>query len=151
MTLPRRLSLLIAILTLALPVAAHEVHVHQQVVPLTVVTLTYADGKPFAFEQFEITPQGAAAPSQVGRTDSAGRAAILPVPGQALELVATSKDGHGTRLSLPASATNAASAVPPAPTLAEPPRWIGLITGASILFGLFGLFQLFYRSRKARP
>lgn len=144
MTLQRLLPLLAV---LALPVAAHEVHVHQQTVSLTVVTLTYADGKPFAFEQFEITPQGAEVPSQVGRTDGAGRAAILPVPGKALELVATSKDGHGVRLSLPVST----GAVPPAPTLAEPPRWIGLVTGASLLFGLFGLFQLFYRSRKSPP
>jgi nickel transport protein len=146
---PLRLpALLAAMVTLALPVAAHEVQVRQQAIPLTVVTLTYADGKPFAFEQFEITPQGADRPSQVGRTDGAGRAAILPVAGKALELVATSKDGHGTRLTLP---VDASSAVPPAPTFVEPPRWIGLAAGAGILFGLFGLFQIFQRPRKSGP
>jgi nickel transport protein len=137
---------LLAVITL--PVAAHEVHVRQQVLPVTVITLTYADGKPFAYEQFELTPQGAEAPSQVGRTDALGRVAVLPVSGKPLELVATSKDGHGTRLTLPA---NDSSAVPPAPTIAETPRWMMLVSGVSILFGVFGLAQLFIRSRSSPP
>jgi nickel transport protein len=113
-----------------------------------VITLTYADGKPFAYEQFELTPQGAEAPSQVGRTDALGRVAVLPVSGKSLELVATSKDGHGTRLTLPA---NDSSAVPPAPTFTETSRWMMLVSGVSILFGIFGLAQLFIRSRSSPP
>lgn len=132
----------------ALPVSAHEVHGRQQLLPVTVITLTYADGKPFAYEQFELTAQGAEAPSQVGRTDALGRVAVLPVSGKPLELVATSKDGHGTRLTLPA---NDSSAVPPAPTIAETPRWMLLVSGVSILFGIFGLLQLFLRSRRTAP
>lgn len=133
---------------IALPVSAHEVHGRQQLLPVTVITLTYADGKPFAYEQFELTALGAAAPSQVGRTDALGRVAVLPVSGKPLELVATSKDGHGTRLTLPA---NDSSAVPPAPTIVESPRWMLLVSGVSILFGIFGLLQLFLRSRRNAP
>ncbi len=124
---------------------AHEVHTRVETAPVTVVTLSYADGKPFAYEQFEVTPQGNEVPSQVGRTDALGRAAILPVAGKALELVATTKDGHGARLPLP---PGDASAVPPAPTLSEPPRWMQFATGAGILFGLFGLLQLFTRRKE---
>jgi nickel transport protein len=124
---------------------AHEVNTRVETAALTVVTLTYADGKPFAYEQFEITPEGSEVPSQVGRTDALGRAAILPVAGKALEIVATTKDGHGTRLTFSASA---ASAAPPAPTLSEPPRWMLFATGAGILFGLFGLLQLFTRRKE---
>lgn len=133
---------------IALPVAAHEVHGRQQLLPMTVITLTYADGKPFAYEQFELTAQGAETPSQVGRTDALGRVAVLPVPGKSLELVATSKDGHGTRLTLPANDSNA---VPPAPTVTETPRWMMLVSGVGILFGVFGLLQLFWHSRRTAP
>jgi nickel transport protein len=142
------MNILIALAVLALHSAsnfAHEVHTHVETTPLTVVTLSYADGKPFAYEQFEVTPQGNEVPSQVGRTDALGRAAILPVAGKALELVATTKDGHGARLALRASD---ASAVSPAPTFSEPPRWMQFATGAGILFGLFGLLQLFTRRKE---
>lgn len=116
---------------------AHEVHTATQAEALTVVTLTYANGKPFAFEQFEVTPAGAEVPSQVGRTDAGGRVAILAVPGKALEFTATSKDGHGARLSLPPAA--AASA----PIATETPRWLMAAAGGGVIFSLFGLFQLF--------
>jgi nickel transport protein len=129
---------------------------------LTVITLSYGDGKPFAFEQYEVTPQGSEIPSQVGRTDALGRAAILPVfgqtlagqslAGQSLEIVATTKDGHGARLTLPATdagSAPSASPPPPKPTFSESPRWMQFATGAGILFGLFGLLQLFTRRKEA--
>lgn len=139
----------------ALPAAAHEVQMTRSEVPLTVLTLRYADGKPFAYEQFEVTPAGGEAPVQVGRTDAQGRAAILPAPGKALEFVATTRDGHGARLTLPPAAEPTAagtvSAAPPAPTLEAPPRALWIAAGAGLLFGLFGLVQLFIRQRKSKP
>ena len=129
----------------------HEVQTRLETMALTVITLSYADGKPFAFEQYEVTPHGSEIPSQVGRTDALGRAAILPVvgqtlAGQTLEIVATTKDGHGARLTLPATdagSAPSASTPPPKPTFSESPRWMQFATGAGILFGLFGLLQLF--------
>jgi nickel transport protein len=127
----------IGLLLTALPAHAHEVHATTQSQAVTVVTLVYANGKPFAYEQFEVTPVGAEVPSQVGRTDAGGRAAILPRPGQALEFTATSRDGHGTKLSLAPAAESAAAATP-----AETPRGLLLAAGGGLIFGLFGLFQL---------
>lgn len=132
-----RLLAAIGLLLLAGQGNAHEVHTATQAQSVIVVTLTYANGKPFAFEQFEVGPAGTELPSQVGRTDADGRAAVLPVPGKTLEFTATSKDGHGTRLSLPplAEATTTGAA--------GTPRWLMAAAGGGVIFGLFGLFQLF--------
>lgn len=139
--------LLVSLATIALPTSAHEVHVSASPETVMVVTLTYANGKPFAYEQFEVTPEDTDAPSQVGRTDAKGRAAVLPLPGKALTLTASSRDGHGARLSLPATAPGAAAGVPN-----EMPRWLLITAGAGILFGLFGLIQLFLpKQRKPTP
>ncbi len=136
----------LGLLLLASQGHAHEVHATTRVESLTVVTLTYANGKPFAYEQFEVTPAGTETPSQVGRTDAQGRAAVLPVTGKDLEFTATAKDGHGAKLSLaatlPATSDTAAST-------AAAPRWLLIASGGGILFGLFGLFQLF-ATRKRR-
>jgi nickel transport protein len=132
-----RLLAAIGLLLLAGQGHAHEVHTATQAQSVTVVTLTYANGKPFAFEQFEVAPAGAELPSQVGRTDAAGRAAVLPLPGKALEFTATSKDGHGTRLSLPPLAESATTVA------TGTPRWLMAAAGGGVIFGLFGLFQLF--------
>lgn len=143
----KRLYLLITLATIALPASAHEVHVSARTESVTVVTLTYANGKPFAYEQFEVTPEGTDAPSQVGRTDAIGRAAVLSLPGKALTLTASSKDGHGARLLLPATAPGVAAGA-----TNEMPRWLLITAGAGILFGLFGLIQLFLpKQRKPTP
>jgi nickel transport protein len=139
------------VLLLALPATAlgHEVRHQIGSASVRVVTLSYADGKPFAYEQFELTPQGSDVPAQVGRTDAQGRIAVLPVADKSLTLVASSKDGHGVRLELPPVGANTSG---PAQTSAEAvlPRWLLAAAGGGILFGVFGLFQLFSR-RKTRP
>ena len=141
-----RLFPVLGLLLLAHQGYAHEVHATTRVESLTVVTLAYANGKPFAYEQFEVTPAGTETPSQVGRTDAQGRAAVLPVPGKDREFTAAAKDGHGAKLSL-AAALPAASDTPA--TAAEAPRWLLIAAGGGILFGLFGLLQLF-AARKRR-
>lgn len=117
---------------------AHEVNSTLQTEAVTIVTLAYANGKPFAFEQFEVVPAGATSPSQVGRTDAQGRAAILPGAGKTLEFTASAKDGHGVRLNVSAGPASAAPTTP-----AEIPRWVLMSAGGGIIFGLFGLIQLF--------
>lgn len=122
---------------------AHEVNSTLQTEAVTVVTLAYANGKPFAFEQFEVMPAGATTPSQVGRTDAQGRAAILPVAGKALEFTASARDGHGVRLNVSAGPASTAPTLP-----AEIPRWMLVGTGGGIIFGLFGLTQLFISHKR---
>lgn len=143
----KRLIAVLGLLAMATPGHAHEVRSTVQAGAVTIVTLTYANGKSFAFEQFEVMPADAQTPSQVGRTDAQGRAAILPVAGKALEFTASAKDGHGARLVL---ADKTAPA--PAPATAETPRWMLLAAGGGIIFGLFGLIQLTTtRNRKSPP
>jgi nickel transport protein len=135
---------LLGLLALVLQCQAHEVHTATRLETATVVTLTYANGKPFAFEQFEVTPTGADLPSQVGRTDARGRASVLPVPGKALEFTATAKDGHGARLTLPPATESVAA------NTVAPSRWLLVVGGSGFIFGLFGLVQLFYnRNRRS--
>jgi nickel transport protein len=140
----RRLLVALSLLPLTSQALAHEVHAATHTETLTIVTLTYANGKPFAYEQFEVTPAGTEVPSQVGRTDASGRAAILSIPGQALEFTASAKDGHGTRMTLPPAAAESAS---PAPA-GETPRWLLLSAGGGVIFGLFGLIQLYFTRRR---
>jgi len=141
----KRLIAVLGLLAMATHGHAHEVRSTVQTGAVTIVSLTYANGKPFAFEQFEVMPAGAQTPSQVGRTDAQGRAAILPVAGKALEFTVSAKDGHGARLAL-------GDKTAPAPATAETPRWMLLAAGGGIIFGLFGLIQLFTtRKRKSPP
>ena len=119
----KRLLLLLAILSTA--ATAHELRSEITSAQVTVITLRFADGKPFAYEQFEVRPQGSDTPTQVGRTDAQGRAAILPLPGKALDVVATSKDGHGARLSLAAGMP----APPSSGESASSSRWLQFLSG----------------------
>lgn len=130
------------LLLLSTPSSGHEVRIETGTAPVTIVTLRYADGEAFAYEQFEVRISGSSTPIQTGRTDAQGRAAILPVPGKALEFLATSRDGHGATLRI----AGLEEQVSPSPA-AELPRWLAVAAGAGVLFGLFGLLQLFGRRR----
>ena len=134
--------LLLSLTLQSLATHAHEIQT--VVVPtwVTVVTLRYADGEAFSYEQFEVIAEGATVPVQTGRTDVQGRAAILPVAGKKLNFRVASKDGHGAVLMIDpvaeAPATTAATTVP---------RWLLIMAGAGIIFGVFGLLQLWVRRR----
>lgn len=141
---------LLALGLLLLPALAlaHEVHANPTSGTAHVITLTYADGKPFAFEQFEVAIEGSEIPQQVGRTDAQGRAAVLPVAGKPLLLTAVSKDGHGTKLTLAPLAADTAASTSSEAQLSRP---VLVAAGAGVLFGLFGLIQLFTRRKEHRP
>jgi nickel transport protein len=120
-------------------------HAHQVVstigsAPATVATLTYADGKPFAYEAYELFAGGAETPRQVGRTDALGRVTFLPDGQQAWRLRAFTEDGHGI---------DTAFEVAPHPVSAATtsPRLPLALLGGSLVLALFGLYQLFLRRR----
>ncbi len=126
---------------------AHEVALeigHQEA---TVLRLTYSDGQPFVFETYELLLPGNDTPEQVGRTDRQGRAVFLTGAHPKWRLKAYSTDGHGVDqiLNLP---PREATGVCLANTAAAPQRGLLLATGAGILFGLFGLVQLFLRNSR---
>lgn len=127
--------------------SAHEVlHAVERADAVT-VRLTYADGKPFAYEAFEATPQGAQAPSQVGRTDAEGRAVFIAGTARQWRLRAFSADGHGVdlRFEVPAPAAVAATQVPANGD--GPNRASLLLFGLAALLAAFGFLQLWLRRK----
>ncbi|MCX8086502.1 MAG: hypothetical protein N3C63_06300 [Rhodocyclaceae bacterium] len=134
------LALLSCVFTLA---HAHEVHREITVTPAVVITLSYANGAPFAYEKYTLTASGEATPRQVGNTDAAGRISFVPGDVETWHLVATSADGHGVseEIRVPALGNSGATA-------AALPRWLMALAGLSLIFGLFGLWQLFVKGKR---
>lgn len=126
--------------------AAHEVHHAVETTAAVAVTLTYADGQPFAYEAYEATPEGGERPAQVGRTDAQGRAVFVPGETMRWRIKAFSADGHGVdlRIEVPAVAAPTTTAAPPPDT---PNRASLLVFGLGLLLGGFGLYQLRLRKR----
>lgn len=137
----KRLLLLLCVLTW--PALAHEVHHRIEASEAVVVTLGYANGAPFAYEKYALTPVGEDTPRQVGNTDAHGRIAFVPGDIAQWRVQATSADGHGVTLEFVAPRTADAAATESAVL----PRWLLAGCGLSAIFGLFGLFQLFARKR----
>lgn len=133
------------LLLAAAPAAAHDLHYEVTEAEGILVRLYYPDGTAFAYEAYEIYPQGEAVPFQVGRTDAQGRIAfVAPGPGR-YRLRATSEDGHGVAFELEAGAGGSLAA-------AQRPlyeRYQRLFVGLGILLGVFGLVSLFYGRKRS--
>ncbi len=123
---------------------AHEVHHDIAATGAVMVRLTYADGSPFAYEKYELLPEGREVPFQVGNSDAQGRVVFVPGDVANWRLKAYSADGHGVDLKFAAPATGTPSA-PPASAGAD--RATQVLIGLAILFGLFGLVQIFVHRR----
>ena len=124
-------------------VRAHEVDHQVTRADAVVVALQYADGSPFAYEQYEVLPPGETVPFQTGRCDAQGRVVFLPDRPGDWRVKASSEDGHGAELTVAVDAVGSAAARPR--SLWE--RSSRLVTGIALLFGIFGLFTLFARRR----
>jgi nickel transport protein len=109
-----------------------------------VVTLTTDDGAPFSFESCEVTPPGEHTPSQVGRTDRRGRVAFLPDRAGDWRVRVMAEDGHGADLTVPVGA----DLLPLGGRTDGPSRFARIVTGVSVLFGIFGVTALFFTRRK---
>jgi nickel transport protein len=127
--------------------AAHEVDHGVAAVNAVSVTLTYGDGSPFAYEQYELYAEGKDAPAQVGNTDAQGRIAFIADDTKQWRVKAWSADGHGVdfRFASPAIETQAA---PPAEAGPNRPNRLSLtLFGLGLLLAAFGLYQLFGKKR----
>ena len=124
-------------------VQAHEVHHRIEATDAVVITLTYANGQPYAYEKYALTPVGQETPQQVGNTDAQGRIAFVPGSARAWRLQATSADGHGVNQEFTVPITGSRAA----PENDATPRWLLTAFGLALIFGLFGLFQLFMRKK----
>ncbi len=139
--------LIAACLLLAGHAQAHDVQHRIQQGTAVAVEFFYADGSELAFERYEIYRAGEQAPFQAGRTDARGRLAFLPDRPGAWRVVVFSEDGHGTEISLHTDADGGIERVD-RPLLER--HW-RLVTGVSILFGIFGLIGLFVRRQRGDP
>jgi nickel transport protein len=108
------------------------------------VKIFYADGNEFSFESYEIYRAGDDIPFQVGRTDIHGRVVFVPDRAGTWRLKAFSEDGHGVDLSFTTGGENGIR------DANEPflERHLRLVVGVSVIFGVFGLVDLFLRRRR---
>lgn len=125
----------------AAPCAAHEIHHEIQSTGAVVVTLRYADDKPFSYEAYELYPAGKDVPAQVGRTDAEGRVVFVPGTNRQWRLKAFSADGHGVDLRFESPVVGGGAVAPET----GPTRASLVLFGLSLLLGGFGLFQLFVK------
>jgi nickel transport protein len=124
---------------------AHDLRHSIQEGAAVTVKLFFADGNEFSFESYEVYRAGEDVPFQVGRTDALGRIVFVPDRAGTWHVKAFSEDGHGADLSLTTGAQGAIES-------ADRPlfeRYSRLVVGVSIIFGIFGLFNLFARRRRA--
>ena len=105
------------------------------------VRLFFADGKDFAFESYEVYRAGEEVPFQVGRTDLQGRVVFLPERAGTWRIKAFSEDGHGADFSF---STDVMSGVEEA-NRSFLERHLRIVVGVSLIFGVFGLLNLFIR------
>jgi nickel transport protein len=133
-------ALLFVLCVLALAARGHQVASTTTSAPATVVTLSYADGKPFAYEAYELYAGDTELPYQVGRSDAQGRVVFLVEGEGPWRLRAFSADGHGIDTELEVTA----------PSMAGKPRseWSFAVLGGALLLALFGAYQLFLRRRR---
>jgi nickel transport protein len=124
---------------------AHEVHHAIAATNAVAMSLTYADGSPFAYEKYELYAEGKEVPVQVGNTDAAGRVVFIPGETKQWRLKAYSADGHGVDLRFESPAVQAGAAVT---ADAGPGRATLALFGLGLILAAFGAYQLFGRKKK---
>jgi nickel transport protein len=122
---------------------AHEVHHVVEASGAVVVKLSYADGKPFAYEKYELYPEAQEVPAQVGNSDAMGRVVFVPGEAKHWRLKAFSADGHGVDLKFEAPAMQIAVASSAGDS--GPNRASLVLFGLSLILGGFGLYRLFLK------
>lgn len=123
---------------------AHEIRHKVSKADAVVVTLTYADGSPFALERYEIYRQGEEEPFRAGETDGAGQLMFLPDGEGEWRVKSFSQDGHGVEIRLTTDESSLVE-VMDRPWVDRYPR---LALGLGLIFGLFGILTLFFRRRR---
>lgn len=124
---------------------AHELNHEVGQAQAIVIRMTYGDSAPFAFEAYEIYPEGGKLPAQVGRTDAQGRIAFLPPQAGRWRVKTWSEDGHGLEFTFETEA----GAQPEALDRPLYERHGRILAGVALILGLFGLLSLFLRRRKS--
>jgi nickel transport protein len=140
------LTLLVFALLLPGRALAHDLHYSVEQGPAVYVRLYFGGGEEFSFEKYEIYRNGEEIPFQVGRTDVKGRLVFLPDRPGTWRVKAFSEDGHGVDISVTTDAKGGVEGS------TEPrfDRHARIIMGVSLIFGIFGLINLFVRRRSRK-
>lgn len=111
-----------------------------------VVTARFDDDEPATYAQVKVySPEGGEIEYQNGRTDKKGCFAFLPDrPGEWRIAI---DGGMGHRLSTAVVVTGLSEAPKELESGGAQPRWEGIVTGLSLIFGLCG-FLMYLRARK---
>jgi len=125
--------------------SAHEVHHAIAATNAVAVSLSYADGSPFAYEKYELYADGKEVPAQVGNTDAAGRVVFIPGATRYWRIRAFSADGHGIDLRLESPALQAE---PATASDGGPGRTTLALLGLGLILAAFGAYQLFGSRRQ---
>ena len=135
------LTLLIAV---AHPAYAHDLQYEVSRERAVVVKLFFADNMDFSYESYEIFRPNESIPFQTGRTDALGRLSLLPDQEGTWRLKLFSESGHGLDFTLDIGKEGVLEDV-------EKPlysKYLKVITGVGIIFGIFGIMKLFLKRRK---
>ncbi len=123
---------------------AHELHYTVVRGEAVVVQLQYADQTDLAQANYNIYRAGEEKPFQTGRTDARGRIVFLPEEKADWRIKVFTEDGHGLQITLDTAAGGATENV--TRTFFE--RYARIVTGISVIFGLFGIISLWAGKRK---
>lgn len=128
-------------------VAAHAVQHDVAVGEAVVVTLRYADGTPFAYEEAEVRAAGSSTVDFVTRSDGQGRVVFVPDGDGPWVVRVFSADGHGAEVQVDAATLRRTSV----PVVTSSPMTglarIGL--GVLLVLGLFFLLARIARSQRS--
>lgn len=139
---------LIALSLSALPgsdASAHEVQHQVATSEAVVVTLRYADGTAFSYEEYELTPGDETIPIQIGRSDALGRVVFLPQEETTFRLRCFSADGHGVDFTFKASPQGEVSGR----DRGWFDRYPGVFAGVGVILGLFGAVSLWLGRKRS--
>ncbi|ADC89683.1 conserved hypothetical protein [Thermocrinis albus DSM 14484] len=132
----------ILLLLLSSVVLAHDVqHTVNWEGKCAVVRFFFPDGTPFSYESYKVFSERSQVPFQIGRTDALGRVVFCPSTPGVWRVSTYSEDGHGARVDIEVKEVGAVEKV----SLYE--RYSKVLTGVSLLIGIWGLYQIYVRRR----
>jgi nickel transport protein len=127
--------------------AGHELRYAVEENKAVVITITEEGGKPCAGISYVISPKEGGPAVQSGRTDIRGRVVFVPENSGNWTLSAFTEHGHGTGFSFESGDKGILLST-------EKPffdRYSRLIVGVSLIFGVFGMLNLFRRRKSGVP
>ena len=138
--------LLVAWSAMALGPTAHAHEVRHEVTrtEAVVLSLSYADGTPFAHEACEVRRVGDTVPLLAGRTDAEGRLAFLPPTEGRYAVRALSEDGHGASFEFESGSVEVAAGSLAA-TATRDRSLLQLLAGVLLILALFVGLRLLTR------